>query len=203
MTQFLVLVMLGAAVACAPRDSASTTDSSPARLSERAGAVADSAPPMDTLLHRFQRGLLQPLALAHTASSHEELTRRFLRALASWDTAALRDLHITKAEYAYLYFPESRMMAPPYDLDPEVAWMLHASESNKGISGVLHRYGGRTLTFEAVECSGEPLRDGASTVWRACMVSVRENETRRTLPLFAATIEREGSVKIFSFASPL
>jgi hypothetical protein len=113
-------------------------------------------------------------------------------------------MHITRAEYAYLYFPSSTMMKPPYDLPPDVAWLLLRAESNKGIGSVMRRFGGRTLTFERVQCPGEPLREGSTIVWRDCVVRFRaQGGSPEERPLFAAIIERDGRFKFFSYATPL
>lgn len=166
--------------------------------------VIDSALPIATLLQRFQAGLAKPRVLSPSASSREELTRRYLDAVARSDTAALRDLHVSRAEYAFLYFPASAMMGPPYELPPDIAWLLLSAESSKGISSVLRRFGGQRLELQRVRCPGDPLREGANIVWRDCVVRYRgEGAAEHERPLFAAIIERDGQFKFFSYATPL
>ncbi len=166
--------------------------------------TTDSALPTETLLRRFQAALEKPAHLSPSASSREELTRRYLNAVARSDTATLRALHITRAEYAFLYFPESQMMRPPYELPPEVAWMLLSAESGKGISAILRRFGGKPLELLDVRCPGERLREGTNIVWRDCVVRYQdEGGTEQERPLFAAIIERAGEFKFFSYATPL
>ncbi len=166
--------------------------------------TVDSALPIDTLLRRFQAGLERPRQLSPAASSPEELTRRYLAAVAQSDTAVLRDLHISRAEYAFLYFPSSQMMRPPYELPPEVAWLLLSAESGKGVSAILRRFGGQRLELRRVACPGQPLREGANIVWRDCVVRYRDSGgAEGDQPLFAAIIEREGRFKFFSYATPL
>lgn len=166
--------------------------------------MIDSALPTDTLLRRFQAALEEPARLSPAASSREELTRRYLDAVARSDTATLRELHITRAEYAFLYFPESQMMRPPYELPPEVAWMLLSAESGKGIGAILRRFSGKPLELRGVRCPGEPLREGTNIVWRDCVVRYQdERGAERERPLFAAIIERAGEFKFFSYATPL
>ena len=168
------------------------------------GVVVDSALPIGTLLQRFQAGLPEPRILSPSASSREELTRRYLDAVARSDTVALGELHISRAEYAFLYFPASAMMRPPYELPPDVAWLLLTAESGKGISSILRRFGGERLELRAVRCPGDPLREGANIVWRDCVVRYRgEGPGEHERPLFAAIIERDGRFKFFSYATPL
>ena len=164
----------------------------------------DSALPTETLLRRFQADLEEPARLSPSASSRDELTRLFLDAVARSDTGALRELHITRAEYAFLYFPESQMMRPPYELPPDVAWMLLSAESGKGISVVLRRFAGKRLKLRGVRCPGELLREGRSIVWRDCVVRYQDDGgPEQERPLFAAIIERAGEFKFFSYATPL
>lgn len=179
-----------------PRDSAANASTST--------AVTDTTPSMDTLLRRFQAGLPHQDTLAGTSPTREALTRRYLEAVGRFDTSALRDMHITRAEYAYVYFPSSTMMRPPYELPPDVAWLLHTAESNKGIGRVMRRFGGQQLQLDSVRCPGDPRREGPNTVWRNCLVRYRaEGEPAREQPLFAAIIERNGRFKFFSYATPL
>ena len=169
-----------------------------------ADIVVDSAVPIGTLLQRFQAGLADPRVLSPSASSREELTRLYLDAVAQSDTGALRNLHISRAEYAFLYFPASAMMRPPYELPPDVAWLLLSAESSKGISSVLRRFGGQRLELQQVRCSGDPLRESANVVWRDCVVRYRgEGAPEHERALFAAIIERDGRFKFFSYATPL
>lgn len=174
------------------------------RAGDPPDVVIDSAVAIDAMLERFQRGLDRPAELSSASPSREALARRFLDALGRSDTNALRSMHISRAEYAHLYFPASMMMKPPYELPPEVAWLLLSAESAKGMTAVLRRFGGRRLELREVRCPGEPLREAHNIVWRECVVRYRvegENESER--PLFAAIIERDGRFKFFSYATPL
>jgi hypothetical protein len=202
---FIVLLLTHTVFGCtaAGNSDASPPESSVAVVSP-SSAAAGSVISMDTLLRRFQAGLPRPATLTVTAATREALTRRYLEAVARFDTGALRRMHITRAEYAYLYFPPSKMMKPPYELPPDAAWLLHTAESNKGIGSVMRRFGGQRLEFERVRCPGEPLREGPNTVWRDCLVRYRAlGELAREQPLFAAIIERDGRFKFFSYATPL
>lgn len=202
----LVALVLGS---CA-EESRETADtrlgarSTEAAAAARPGIVVDSALPMDTLLRRFQAGLEEPRTLSDAFASREDLTREYLDAVARSDTAALRRMHITRAEYAFLYFPASKMMKVPYELPPEVAWLLLSAESAKGLTSVLNRFGGQRLELQRERCPGEPLREGPNIVWRDCLVRYRaKGEPAREQPLFAAIIERNGRFKFFSYATPL
>ncbi|MGQ0712208.1 MAG: hypothetical protein ACT4PJ_00600 [Gemmatimonadaceae bacterium] len=166
--------------------------------------VVDSAFPAKTLLRRFQSDLERPAELSSAAPSREALTRRYLDAIARSDTNALRGMHISKAEYAFLYFPESRMMDPPYELPPDVAWLLLSAESSKGMTAILRRFGARRFQLESVRCPGDTLREGPNVVWRDCVVRYRgEGDDAHELRFFAAIIQRNGQFKFFSYGTPL
>lgn len=174
------------------------------RAASPPSVVVDSALAIDTLLRRFQATLEPTEQLVSAAPSREALARRYLDALARADTNALRALHISRAEFAYLYFPTSKMMKPPYELPPDVAWLLLTAESNKGIGVAVRRFGGQQLKLESVRCPGDPLREGPNVVWRDCLVRYRrDGSAERERPLFAAIIERDGQFKFFSYATPL
>lgn len=172
------------------------------RAAHPPAVVVDSALAVDSLLQRFQATLEPTQLLRNAAPSREVLTRRYLDALARSDTNALRALHISRAEYAYLYFPTSRMMKPPYELSPEVAWLLLSAESGDGLSAALRKFGGRRFALESVRCPGEALREGSNVIWRECVVRYRsEPQHRGEQALFAAIIERDGQFKFFSYAN--
>jgi hypothetical protein len=195
----LIILSLAATIVACSREPR-TQSARPADIAQ----APETATSMETLLARFQKGTPEVDSLTSTSATPETLTRRYLDALAQSDSHALRDMHITRAEYAYLYFPESKMMAPPYELPPDVAWMLHIADSNKGIAKVIQRFGGQELQLESVRCPGDPLEEGANTVSRGCVVRYRIAGQQMTeAPLFAAIIEREGRLKFFSYATKL
>jgi hypothetical protein len=200
----ILLVLLGATGCRQQDEEREPSQDSAVTAATPAETMADRAPSMDSLLWRFQAGVPEPSVLNDASPSAEALTRRYLDAVARSDMLALRGMHITRAEYAHLYFPSSKMMKPPYELPPDVAWLLLTAESNKGIGSVMRRFGGRGLTFESVGCPGEPLREGPTIVWRDCVVRFRSNGASvQERPLFAAIIERDGRFKFFSYATPL
>jgi hypothetical protein len=199
----IALVFIGATLGCSKgerSDASPDTNVAVAPPPRSSGGITQS---MDALLRRFQAESSRQDTLVGTSATRDALTRRYLAAVARFDTTALRDMHITRAEYAYLFFPSSKMMTPPYDLPPDVAWLLHTGESNKGIAAVIRRFGGQSLQFESVRCPREPLREGPNIVWRGCVVRYWHEGGVREAPLFAAIIEREGRFKFFSYATPL
>jgi hypothetical protein len=185
-----------ATTGCGQGDGAARADSS------AAGAVG-AAPLPDTALESFRRELPAVTALTGGAASRDELVAGFMRAVETSDTTALRDLVLTRAEFAYLYYPSSQYVAAPYRLDPQLLWFLVQQNSEKGIVRVLRRYGGRNLRMESYGCPGTPEGQGANTLWGDCTVRFRPTpadsaEERR---LFGSVLERDGRFKFVGYSN--
>jgi hypothetical protein len=164
------------------------------------GRVVDSLLPPEEALRRFRVGLDTPAAL-DGPRSRDELVRRFVLAVQNKDRAALDSLLVTRAEYAYLVFPELRISRPPYDQPPEIAWILTSAATNSGLSKLL----GRTDRFQFGEyrCGGSSQAEGQLRVWSDCMVDLSVDGERRAARLFGAIIERDGRYKFAGFANDL
>jgi hypothetical protein len=78
----------------------------------RAGYVVDSILPPEEALRRFRAGMDAPRAL-DGPRTRDELVRRFISAVHTRNAAALRALAITRAEFGYLVYPESKLSRPP------------------------------------------------------------------------------------------
>ncbi len=162
----------------------------------------DSALPPGEALRRFTAGMPAVTELAHGAVSRDALVSRFMTALAESDTAGLVRLGMSRAEYGFLYFPSSVYARQPYELAPEIAWMLNDQSSAKGLSRVRARLGGRKLKYRTYTCR-ERARESENTFWRGCTVTYRDpagsgDETRA---LFGVIMERNGRFKFLSFAN--
>jgi hypothetical protein len=169
---------------------------------------AEAAVPVDTIrpaaeaLTRFREGLPRVDSLAGGADSRDGLIARFVEAVARQDTAAVRGMVLDRAEYAWIYFPSLQRMNPATNLQPEVMWMLHAQESEKGITRVLRRLGGGQARFGGYACEAAPQVEGASRYWHACTVeTIAQDGEKATLKLFGSLVERGGRWKIVSYAN--
>jgi hypothetical protein len=78
-----------------------------------------------------------------------------------------------------------------------VVWFLHIQNSQKGITRLLHQYGGRPLDTDGYSCDSTARREDANIVWDDCRLRVGD----QTVRLFGDIIERDGKFKIFSFAN--
>jgi hypothetical protein len=169
---------------------------------------AQAAVPVDTLhppaeaLSRFRDGLPIADSLSGGAASRDELVAHFVDAVARQDTAAVRAMVLDRAEYGWIYFPSLQRMNPATHMQPEVMWMLHAQESQKGITRVLRRLGGGQARFGGYACEAAPRVEGANRYWDACtMETVAEDGENAIIKLFGSLIGRGGRWKIVSYAN--
>lgn len=129
----------------------------------------DSVLPVGEGLQRFQRGLPRVSKLEGAARSRDELVKEFMAALESADSAALARLHVSRAEYAFLYYPTSVYARKPYELSPDIAWLLSEQNSRKGRERIVRRLAGNRLRLRGYEC-GTPVKEGKNQFWRSCQV---------------------------------
>ena len=167
------------------------------------GYVVDSILPVEEELRRFRTITPDTLhSFAGGATTRDELVRQFAEGLADTDTSALARLTISRAEFAWLVYPDSPLTAPPYRLAPNLAWMRHAAASGAGLTRLLERLGGSSFRMESWSCQVGPVREGANRIWRDCAVRFgKPGREQRTLRLFSSIIERQGRFKILSYAN--
>lgn len=164
----------------------------------------DSALPPAESLRRFRHAMTPVRSLDRfSATSRDELLRRFAVALSRDDTSALRALTMTREEFAYLYFPESQYTRPPHLMAPDVVWMLMQRRSERGLGRLASRLGGGAATIVTHSCEPTPVEQGASRLFQDCSVGYRRAgtgslEVRR---LFGSILERDGRYKFVSFAN--
>lgn len=172
-----------------------------APVSPAAGPV-DSILPMDESIRRFRTDLPEVIRLSGGANSRDELVAAFVGAVERNDTAGIRRLQLSRSEYAYLYFPSSIYMKEPYRQPPAVAWFLNSENSDKGISRVLRRLGGRGIEFRGYACSTETA-EGDNTFFRSCVIDYLDPEESAHVSrkLFGAIMARDGHYKFLSFAN--
>jgi len=186
-----------AIVACGPSQA---TPAASGRAATAARYV-DSVLPRDQALARFRRDLPEPQELEGGALSPDALVRRFLRALEAADTTALARLALTRAEFAYLYYPYAPESQPPYDLDPGLSWFLLEGRSQKGLRRALQDFGGRPVQAAGWSCQAVRAQ-GPARIWDGCVVQ-RVGSAGDTVAesLFGSILEYRGRYKFVSLAS--
>jgi len=188
----LFLTALAALASCRAGDARSRT------------TIVDSVVPMDTAVARFRQGLAEPAALDSGAASLAGLMALFATRLERSDTAGLASLALTRAEFAYLYYPSVPEARPPYELSPGLLWFMIEGTSARGLRAALAERGGHPLGYAGYRCPGEPRDDGDNTVWPRCVVR-RVQAAGDTVEerLFGPIVERHGVFKFVTFANKL
>jgi hypothetical protein len=174
-----------------------------ADLPER-GRVVDSILPREEAVRRFREGLAPVDSLEGGTASRDALVAAFVRAIAEADTAAIASLALSRAEFAYLYYPTAVEAKPPYDLEPGLMWFTLYERSNEGARKALSRFGGHPMTLVGYDCGTARHREGANTIYGPCTVRWR-NEAGDTasVRLFSKILERGGRFKFLSYANKL
>lgn len=209
--RFLIVVALALGVVLFSRSQPSLTGSD-GETTTLATEMATAPPPVHVDSARtieeesrlFRAVIGEPATmLTGGAASRDELVHRFLDALEREDREALRSLHITVEEFAYLYYPHSRYTAPPYELPPGLVWMQLEGFGNNGIGRALNRVGGRPLGRD-YRCPEEPVTRGDAHFWNDCLVTIPDVEGgREEIKLFSEIMERDGTFKFVSFGNSL
>lgn len=197
----LLFALCGLAIAACERRA--TPDAG--EPSARPEIVVDSALPIDVLLARFRAATADtPRTLVGGAGSPEQLTRALLSALEQQDSSSIRQLVLSRGEFAWLYYPHTPFTAPPYELGPELLWLQMAAASEKGIVRLIRRYGGSALHFEALACPDSARREGPNRLLVGCRVRFAPADSAaRTLQVFGSLLERDGIYKFVSYANEL
>ena len=176
----------------------------PLDTSHTPGAIIDSVFPMPEMLKRFRVGLPELSALQGGEVSREALVSRFITALASSDKVALGKLVLSRAEFAWLYFPNSRDATIPNGLPPQRRWDQVTLNSEKGIGRALTRLGGKPITLDSFDCPNAPVTDGAQKLLDGCTVTLTlADSSKFSGPLFGSIIEYAGRFKFVSYTNDM
>jgi hypothetical protein len=204
-----VLALLS--IGCGGAEAHGRVDDSRARARQdsinraQPGYIVDSILPPAEELRRFRDGLgAAPAWLTGGARRRDVLVLRFVRAVEARDTNALAQMLMSRAEFAYLLYPESRFAQPPYRQPPWLTWMLWTKETSIGLRRALDRYGGRTLGYSGYECDREPRVEGRNRLWTNCALRLSQGaaDTIR-IRLFGAIVERDGAFKFAGYGNGL
>jgi hypothetical protein len=154
-------------------------------------------------LVRFREGVPGVGTLRGGSGSIDALVGRFAKAIAARDSAELNAMIIDRAEFAWLYYPGSRMSKPPYEAPPDLLWAQFLATSDEGAKRLLHRFGGRALSVHSVSCP-EPVVEGANRLHEACVTRLAAGpDIAEPTRLFGTILERDGRFKFVGFANAL
>ncbi len=208
-----VAVSIGIACAtvmggCRDRDTAmSSADSQAAHIREvvAAGGVVDSVLPIAEQLRRFRMDVPErPDSLRHAGASMNVLVQRWGRAVAGRDTAALNAMTINRAEFAWIYYPGSKLSKPPYEAPPQLLWAQILANSDGGARQLIQRFGGSRFDVLSVSCPPASDTTVSSRVYTDCRVRVRVADG--VVPedrLFGSIVEHQGRFKFLGYTNSL
>ncbi len=193
---FLTTFLVATIAACGGDDTGHT-----AAADRTPVGTVDSILPMETLLARFRDSLPRVDSLAGGSPDREALVLRFLQAVSTRDSQAIRDMVISRAEFGWLVFPDHIYRIKPYELDPAIFWLQLSAPSNNGIKELLGRYGGVPLVLDSLACPQDTVQlfRGEMTMWGPCRVQYHTPDTTLTRQLFGSIVERDGMDKFLSY----
>lgn len=217
-TTVLALALLGG---CAPRtDTASDSPPGPASAApapyayahlpldttRTPGTIIDSVFPMPEMLRRFRDSLPATATLLHAAPTRDALLRSFIAALAASDRVMLGHLALSRAEFAYVYFPNVADTTSDVTLSPQRRWDQLTLNSEKGVRRALTRLGGNALTLQSYNCPNAPVVRGTLRMHEGCTVRLTESGTGATAfsgHLFGTIVEQAGRYKFAGYSNDM
>ncbi|MGE0160542.1 MAG: hypothetical protein AB7T31_14115 [Gemmatimonadales bacterium] len=181
------------------REAPEPADAAPA---DAPRGVVDSIFPVEEELHRFQATLgPEPTRLVGGATSLDALVARFARAVEASDTAAFRDMLLTRDEFGWLYYPTTRFTVPPYRHPPALVWFEIENGSSHGLSRIFSQLAGRPLGMKGFTCPPEPRTEGRNEVLEGCVVRIEGPEGTVDATLFGSVLARDGVFKFVSYTN--
>ncbi|HEX6749492.1 MAG TPA: hypothetical protein VF092_19505 [Longimicrobium sp.] len=193
------LLLILPLVGCRGNDGEAHAATPPVAAAPVPGTHVDSILPPEEEMRRFREGLPEPAALEGGERSREALVRAFVRAVERADTAAVRRMILSRAEFAYLYYPSAGYDRLPRRMSPDLLWFLTMQESEKGIGRLFERRGGTRLGYVSSRCYPRPRVEGRNRLWDRCRVTLRTVDGAKTERLFSTIIERDGRFKFVSY----
>jgi hypothetical protein len=195
---FLAVAAWGLTLGCTEAPRQETAASAPAAVGEGGSPYT-----LDSALTLFRVGLDPIAELENAELSMDRAVRRLWEAVQRSDTAALRTIVMNRREFAYLYYPTSPFTRAPSKQEPGLVWFLHLQNSEKGVSRLLARYGGKPLPVVRSECRPPARREGANVIWDDCVQRLVSGTDTVVMRLFGGVYERNGRFKIFSFSNDM
>ena len=157
---------------------------------------------IDSALTLFRSGLPPLEELTDAETSIDATVARFAAMVERSDTAAMRSMVMSRREFAWLYYPTSAFTRKPMLQEPGLAWFLHLTNSQKGATRLLDRYGNKRLNLVANVCK-DPRSEGENRLWYDCIQRIVEGTDTVSIRLFGGIVERRGRFKIFSYSNDL
>jgi hypothetical protein len=198
-----MLPLLAAALltgACTPPERAASAATGAATPP---GRIIDSILPIEEHLRRFRAGLAGVDSLQGGAASERALVTALLSATGARDSTALGALLLSRAEFAWLYYPAHAYSRPPYELDPGTFWTLIQGNSSKGFTRLLREYGGKRLGYVTHACKPSDAVQAPVREWNQCEVGLTVDGAETVKRMFGSIVEIGGHYKFVSYANDL
>ncbi len=173
-------------------------------LRKTPGYVIDSLFTPEENLRRFQATTLAPPSgrLSGGAKTTDALVRRYWELLVQGDTLAMSALLVSRAEYAYLYFPES--VEGRSGMPPAVGWELIVRLSGSGLTRALLAAKRGPATLVRTTCTDvPPITMGESTISGPCGVVIRRDGVEETVWIAKSILTRDGVHKLLGLQNDL
>jgi hypothetical protein len=168
------------------------------------GTIVDSVFPMPEMIRRFRAGLTDPRGLVGGAPSRQALIEQFVAALAAGDRTRLGTLTLSRAEFAYVYYPNSPDALRENGMPPALRWDLMTLNSEKGIGRTLERIGAKPLQLTSFDCPNPPVTTGTVTEHGGCVVQLGSSAgTTFSGRLFGSIVEHRGRFKFAGYANDM
>lgn len=141
-----------------------------------------------------------PAPFTHTFDSPEALAREVLVRLARKDQGGLRDLAVSRAEFADHVWPKLPASRPERNMPMSFVWGRLEQQSALSLAGIVARHGGIAYTLQEVLFEGETTDYGTFSVRRESVLVVRTPEGAvERVKVFGSMLTQGGRHKVFSY----
>lgn len=200
MTRTTLICSVALLLACSGDRAPSATAAAVADSTPHAPQHIDSVVPREVAIERFREGTRQVTAFKGGASSRDALVKAWVKAVERADTTALRQMLVSRDEFAWLYYPTASQGLPPYNLSPSLLWFMTDGQTSKGLRRLLEERAGKPMHMIGYGCDPKATIEGANRVWGPCELK-RVQAPGDTVQerLFGLIVERGGEWKFLSY----
>jgi hypothetical protein len=111
---------------------------------------------------------------------------------------------VDRGEFGYLVYPTSPNVTPPYRQSPDLVWLFRSASTDKAVTRLFGRFGGKPLGYAGFACPRAVDRQGANRLWSGCVVKRRStNGDSARLRMFGTIVGRDGQFKFLSLTNGL